>query len=134
MKHNNGTTKGIDDIDEEVEALTTQLNRLRLQRKEIERQYRTTRKSIESLELERARRLNDTKAKLDRNGIVIEVGDYVNFLTKGKYKSKGGKVIKVNNVRFITAEDDEGRKINREPQNLEIYRKVNTNHDSRRRH
>ena len=134
MKHNNGTTKGIDDIDEEVEALTTQLNRLRLQRKEIERQYRTTRKSIESLELERARRLNDTKAKLDRNGIVIEVGDYVNFLTKGKYKSKGGKVIKVNNVWFITAEDDEGRKINREPQNLEIYRKVNTNHDSRRRH
>ena len=126
-------TSKIEKLDREVEQLTAFLSELEIAKERINQQQRETKQTINSLIIERERRLTEKAAKRDRHGEQIEVGDYVNFLTKGRFKSKSGKVTKINHVRFITAVDDEGRKINREPQNVEIYRRANANNDIRRK-
>ena len=121
------------DIDIEIEHLTQLLTELDVRQAEIDRQRRKTRESINSLIIERRKKETERAGKVDRNESVIEVGDKVIFLTRGKYKSKGGKVTKVDNNRFITVEDSEGRKINRDPYNVKICKKVRVKNDSRRR-
>ena len=70
---------------------------------------------------------------LDRHGDKLDMGDYVNFLTVGKFNTRGGTVTGISNVRFVSARDSEGRIINREPANVEIVRKFDEDHDRRER-
>ena len=127
-----------DNIDSELAELTTLINELNIKKKELNRELEEAKAQINELVLEKRRRsgipTTSLTNKRDRHGDVIEVGDYVNFLTKGKFNSKGGIVANVNHQRFVQVKDSKKRTINRESQNLEIVRKVGTKNDVRERH
>ena len=127
----------INDIDAEIEELTISLNELNIQRARLERECKKKQISIVNLVRKRNRLSEDFEAignrKKDRNGTIIDVGDNVTFLTKGRFNSKGGIVTKIDHIRFITAQDKQGRKINREPQNVRIVKKAYQNDDAQYR-
>ena len=57
----------------------------------------------------------------DRDGIVIQVGYSVTFLTKGKHKSTGGVVTRFSrNQERVFARDSAGNETSRAPYNVRI--------------
>ena len=101
-----------------IEELQQELQRLTLASTNI-------RRAIESLE--RNPDLNippivDNQSATDREGRVINIGDKVVFLTKGKFRSTEGIVIRFSkNKEFVFAEDIDGREIPRAPHNVRIF-------------
>ena len=56
---------------------------------------------------------------LDRDDRVIHIGDQVQFLTQGKYRSTEGKVYKISECGDrVTSRDSDGNPISRDPNNL----------------
>ena len=97
--------------EERLNALTNQLRRLQLEQRTVEREIQTIRQGIRA----RKSRVIHT----DHNGDEIRIGNKVRFLTKGKYKSREGRIVKFGE-RFVTSEDNRGNKIFREYGNVEL--------------
>ena len=74
---------------------------------------------IEELKQTRASRNNNISTVTDTDGNIINIGDTVIFLTKGKFNSSKGIVTKINEFR-VTAKDQRGRAISRAPHNLRL--------------
>ena len=126
-----------DDLDNELTQLTQTLENLNIQQNNIRRQSLRVERRIERIRNEQRRRTLTTFARTvtrrDSHGDILDIGDYVNFLTRGKYRSRGGTITSISNVRFVSARDSSGRIINREPANVEIVRKFDEDHDRRPR-
>ena len=95
----------------EEEDLIRRLNKLTLEKAKIEhrlfeiKQKKTLREEEEQIKV------------LDRDGSLINIGDTVIFLTKGRFHSTKGTVTKINEYR-VTAKDRRGTSISRAPHNL----------------
>ena len=126
-----------DQLDRELNELTQTLRTLDLESRRIRRRSNQVQDRIRTLQSERRRRTfsrgNTFHTRRDRHGDKLDIGDYVNFLTVGKFNTRGGTVTGISNVRFVSARDSEGRIINREPANVEIVRKFDKDHDRRER-
>ena len=60
----------------------------------------------------------------DRDNQLIHYNDKIIFLTRGLYNSTTGRVYRVaRNGNTVTARDDQGRSISRQPQNVRILRR-----------
>ena len=132
---NNGTDQ---QLEEQLEELTTTLENLQLQREQLRRQSDRVEASITRIRREQQRRslpavLPPANIRRDRHGDQIDIGDYINFLTTSRFNSHGGTVTGISHRRFVSARDRRGRIINREPTNVEIVRKYFEHHDRRRR-
>ena len=113
-----------ENLDTELNQLTETLRALNIQQRQLRRQSDRVQLRIRNIEREQRRRTNifvepAVPIRRDRHGDILDIGDYVNFLTR---------------VRFITARDRSGRLINREPSNVEIVRKYNEDDDRRQRY
>lgn len=150
MKNHNDRNKSTDTAsDDEIEALnirtaieelSEQLNRISLRRRTLEREEAEIQTEIQRLEVEQQRQsetrfaTSNVQEVHDVHGNILNEGDYVNFLTKGKFDTRGGTITKIQpGHRFLTAKDRKGRLINREPKNVLLVRKVNEQHDRRKR-
>ena len=138
MSGSDQNTRNEINIEEELKQLSITLQELNIEEARVRRQRVEVEQNIRSLQRERRRRSSSlsvqaTAIRRDRHIDTIEVGDYVNFLTAGKYNSRGGTVIQVSNKRFISARDKYGITINREPENTEVVRKHYEHHDRRER-
>ena len=126
-----------EELENQLENLTQTLQALNLQQRELRRRSDRVQASIRHIRNEQRRRSTTTngatRVRRDHHNDKIEIGDYVNFLTRGRFSSRGGTITQVSHLRFVTARDSSGRLINREPVNVEIVRKHNENHDRRRR-
>ena len=124
-------------LENEIDQLTQTLRDLNVQEQRIRRQSDRVQRQLRDLQREQRRRSTPTHRRAverrDRQGDIIDFGDYVNFLTSGRFRSRGGVITQISNVRFVSARDSSGRIINREPANVEIVRKFNESHDRRRR-
>ena len=126
------------ELEQQLNELTITLTGLNIQQRELRRQSSEVQQRIRSLQTEQRRRskgppVRRTRVRRDSHNEVLDVGDYVNFLTRGRYRSRGGTITDLKHSRFVTARDSEGRLINREPGNVEIVRKFDQDHDQRRR-
>ena len=124
------------EIEEQLNELTLTLTGLNIQQREIRRQSTQIQQQINTLQTEQRRRSAEPtvirqRVRQDRHGEEIEIGDYVNFLTRGRNSTRGGTISQINHARFVTAIDNNKKPINREPANVEIVRKHNQNHDQR---
>ena len=139
-ENNNDITNETTDeeLEHQLNELRITLTGLNIQQRQIRRQSTEIQQQIRSLQTEQRRRSAEPavvrrRVRRDRHGDEIEVGDYVNFLTRGRHPSRGGTITQISHSRFVTATDSEQRSINREPTNVEIVRKHNQDHDQRRR-
>ena len=128
-----------ENLDTELNQLTETLRALNIQQRQLRRQSDRVQLRIRNIEREQRRRTNifvepAVPIRRDRHGDILDMGDYVNFLTRGRFNSRAGTVTQITNVRFITARDRSGRLINREPSNVEIVRKYNEDDDRRQRY
>ena len=98
----------------EEEDLIKRLNLLTIEKKKIETRLSEIKKS----EKQRAQ---------DRDGNIINIGDTISFLTKGKYHSTSGTVTRINNHR-ITAKDKRGNLISRAPHNTRRINQGSSSH------
>ena len=127
------------DLNNELDRLTAALENITIEQRRLRRRSDEIQNRIRNIQLQQRGRTTVTANQqrseeyLDRHGDEIEIGDYVNFLTSGRFKSRAGTVTQINRTRFISARDKSGRIINREPANVEIVRKHNEQHDRRRR-
>ena len=112
-------------VQDEIDRLTQDLQQLSIQKESIDRTYKRVSKRIEQL---RRRQSVNTQhisreatqintRRTDADGNLLQVGDKVSFITKGKFKSTEGVVTSFGK-RFVSTVDDEGRIINRESRNL----------------
>ena len=119
-------------IESEIQELTQLLNKVVLERQEIEEKEEQIRNTIECLQATENELENKNKSsekhkkraaiphnKLDKNNREIKVGDKVRFLTLSKFKSKGGTVAYFTKQR-VTSIDYRGIKISKESRNLEV--------------
>ena len=132
---NNNNNANNQQLEGELHQLTQTLLNLNIQEQRIRRQSNQVERQIRDLQQEHRRRSTTTRrvVRRDRHGDIIDFGDYVNFLTTGKFRTRGGTITQISNVRFVSARDSTGRIINREPANVEIVRKYYEDHDRRRR-
>ena len=123
------------ELDDQLNSLTNTLQRLNIQERRIRRESSEIRQQIQRIQQQRARRASAflQVVRRDRQGDTLDIGDYVNFLTRGRFSTRGGTITGISNRRFVTAQDSTGRLINREPANVEIVRKYNETHDRRDR-
>ena len=123
------------ELDDQLNSLTDTLQRLNIQERRIRRESSEIRQQIQRIQQQRARRASAflQVVRRDRHGDTLDIGDYVNFLTRGRFSTRGGTITGKSNRRFVTAQDSTGRLINREPANVEIVRKYNETHDRRDR-
>ena len=120
------------ELEQQLEQLTGTLQNLTLQQQQLRRQSDRVQANIRQIQLERRRRALP-EVRTDSHGDPIDIGDYVNFLTRGRFNSNRGTITQISHRRFVSARDSSGRIINREPSNVEIVRKHNESHDRRRR-
>lgn len=128
-------------VNEELEDLTRTLEILNLREREIRRRSFNIQQRIQTIQ-QAQRRGNAAvlpaptpwRQRRDRHNKVIDVGDYVNFLTTGRNNTRSGTITQISHRRFVSARDRTGRIINREPSNVEIVRKYNSDNDQRRRY
>ena len=120
-------------IDQELNQLTQTLRDLNIQQRELRRQSFEVQQQIQQLNRRRTtgRVVNrrDRTPRRDRHRDRIDVGDYVNFLTAGRFNTRSGTITQISHRRYVSARDREQRIINREPANVEIVRKYNQQHD-----
>ena len=118
------------EIESKIQELTQLLNKVVLEKQEIEVKEEHIRNQIEQLQtavnkLENKKKTNNNHKKkaavphnrLDRNNREIKVGDKVQFLTQSKYKSKEGTVAYFTKHR-VTSIDQRGVKISKDSRNL----------------
>ena len=131
-------------VQDEIDRLTQDLQQLSIQKESIDRTYKRVSKRIEQL---RRRQSVNTQhisreatqintRRTDADGNLLQVGDKVSFITKGKFKSTEGVVTSFGK-RFVSTVDDEGRIINRESRNLRRITAKDQhidNHDRRKQH
>ena len=120
-----------------IEDLRTELERLQLAMRNIERLIRQAeeevipenpenhqRVRIIDIVVDRRERINYTGDHLvvrDVNGTEILIGDEIRFLTRGVYNSWTGTVYKISrNGARVTARDERSRSISRAPGNMEV--------------
>ena len=135
---NNQLQENNDDIEQELNELTITLLDLNIRQRDLRRQSIEIEEQIERLNTQRRARqqgtTRTTRVRRDRHGDQINIGDYVNFLTAGRFNTRSGTVTQVSHRRYISARDRQDRVINREPANVEIVRKHDEQHDRRRRY
>ena len=128
-----------DQLQSELDELAETLKNLNLEQQRIRIQTNQVQRRIRDLELEQRgaptsiTQAEQRRSRRDRHRDPLDIGDYVNFLTRGRFNSRSGTVTQISHARFISARDRSGRIINREPDNVEIVRKVNEADDRRRR-
>ena len=130
-----------DTLNDELEQLTQTLQILNIRERRIRRQSSEIQRRIQNIQQARRRRSAPAlpasvqrERRRDRHNEAIDVGDYVNFLTSGRNSTRSGTITQISHRRFVSARDRTGRIINREPSNVEIVRKYNSDHDQRRRY
>ena len=137
-ENNNQQQQRNDDIDEQLEQLQRTLHNLNIRQNEIRRQSSEVQIQIQRLNRQRRPARETTVAttttRRDRHNDAIDIGDYVNFLTRGRYNTRSGNITQISHRRYVSARDRQGRIISREPVNVEIVRKYNEQHDQRRRY
>lgn len=114
-----------EDLDQAIQQLTQELNDIRLQEQEacallnelILEKHNREEKVPSKAEAEG--RAVDYRNHRDRSGKVINKGDKVAFLTKGKFRSTWGIVEDVKDTRIV-ARDPNGHLITRAPRNTRI--------------
>lgn len=125
-------------LEQELNELTLTLTELNLQQRVLRRQSLEVQQQIQRLNRQRNTRrttnIGRRTARRDRHGDNIDIGDYVNFLTAGRFNTRSGTITQISHRRYVSARDNEGRVINREPANVEIVRKYNEENDRRRRY
>ena len=114
--------KTVEEINTEIIEATQRIAELKIEQERVtkhlddlikEKSNRQKKQQIITKNIEQERGV------LDRYGNTICIGDTVSFLTKGKYKSKSGRIMKIQETR-ITAIDKKGNKINRAPHNTRV--------------
>ena len=123
-------------LEQELDQFTATLTQLNIQQCELRRQSFEVQQQIERLNRQRTtRRVTNVRPatpRRDRHGNHIDIGDYVNFLTAGRFNTRASTITQISHRRYMSARDREGRIINREPSNVEIVRKYNKQDDWRR--
>ena len=102
------------DDEARLNQLTEQLQRLQLQQRQVQEEIQTIRRRHN--QRNRARR---SPFRIDANGDEIKVGDRVRFLTRGRYNSTEGVIVRFG-TRFVVSIDDSKNYINREYGNVEL--------------
>ena len=123
------------ELEDQLNNLTNNLQRLNIQQQRLRRESLEIEQQIQEIHLRRARRASTflQVVRRDQHGDALDIRDYVNFLTRGRFSSRGGTITGISHRRFVTAQDQTGRLINQEPANVEIVRKYNEDHDRRDR-
>ena len=105
----------------EIEELTKDIQKLEITRLDKERKLKELLKKKENFKEEK--RDYDIK---DRHGNAIFIGDRVKVVTKGRFNSTEGKVIKIK--KWVTFLDTSGVKQVRAPANLIVTENVAKRH------
>ena len=139
VPHNNiNNNKKMNEI---LEQLTQRLEILNLRQQDIQRQSFEVWQHIQTIQ--QAQRRGTTAApqartqqqqQRDKHNKTIDVGDYVNFLINRRNNTRSGTITQISHQRFVSARDRTGRIISREPSNMEIVQKYNSDHDQHRRY
>lgn len=98
----------------DIDSLTERLQQLQIEQAMIQREIQDVRQQIRE-QRTRVRRAIRT----DVNGDELRIGDRVRFLTRGRYRSTTGVIIKFGD-RFVISLDNEDNKIYREYGNVEL--------------
>lgn len=91
---------------ERIEELTEQIRKLKIETNRVEKELKDLKKKQE-------------RVKVDRYGTEVTVGCRVRFLTVGKFDSIEGRVIRLQNTRVVT-KDDQDRTIARAYHNVRV--------------
>lgn len=103
--------------EERLNEIIQRVQALRIEQRVLEQEAREIRRRSERRNNVRVRR--PVPLRTDANGVEIRAGDRVRFLTRGRYNSTEGRIIKFTE-RFVVSEDEQGRKINREYGNVAL--------------
>jgi uncharacterized Zn ribbon protein len=113
-RDNNSNTSKIDEVTQKLEELDIHIEQAIRVRRQLLKQRNETQNNNNNVARRELR---------DRDGNVIQIGDTVQFLTKGRYKSTQGVVTSVSSKLRITARDASGNLINRNSHNVIIKKK-----------
>ena len=107
----------MNNYDIEIEELTEEIKELKIARLDKERKLKELLKKKENFKEEN----RDCDVK-DHHGNEISIGDRVKVVTKGKFRSTEGEVVKIN--KWVTFLDISGVKQVRSPSNLIMTKNV----------
>lgn len=124
-----------------IEQLLNKLESLRLRKEEITTQEQEVIAEIRAYnDKTKVSKTNDTSSTvyqnttpnrrasfLDRNGINIDIGDRVEFLTKTRFKGTHGVVVRFSKQRVVS-KNYEGTEVIKEGRNLLVVSKSSNHH------
>ena len=108
-QRNQGTNQ---QLETDLDKLTENLQQLNLQQRQLRRRLEQVENKIREIQREQRRRTGATEIRRDRHNDQINIGDYVNFLTRGRFRSRGRTITQISHLRFVSARDSSGRVIN----------------------
>ena len=110
--------------EEEYQKTINELERLRITINEKEQELQKLKIREKELKKNKRKEKSSDTGFYDRDGIPINIGDTVVFLTKGLFNTKEGVVYKLaENKSRVTSKDKRGNSISRAPYNLRVVKK-----------
>lgn len=101
--------------DQRLLEIIQRVRELQIEQQTLETEARIIRRRRQ--QQNRNRRRRPVPLRTDVNGTEIGVGDRVRFLTRGRYNSTQGRIVRFTD-RFVVSEDNQGNRINREYGNV----------------
>lgn len=109
--------------DERINELIQRIEQLEIEQRRLQAEIKDIHKTRTKTETSSGtKEIRNNRIRRDVNGDEIRVGDRVHFLTKGRYRSTQGRIVRFTD-RFVISEDKRGNRINREYGNVQIIGK-----------